>query len=875
MPSLWRRLRALFARARIEREMREEMRQHVDLEAAELARTRGLAASEARRQALIAFGGVARFEEEHRDARGTRWLEDFARDLRYAARSLARSPAFTLSAAAVLALGIGSTTAIFSAVDAVVIARLPYPHDEQLVRIFEQNAPGHRWNISNADFLAVDAEQRSFSAVGSMRYGEVAISTGGDPRRAVVVRATSGFFRAIGVLAEHGRLLEPRDDVRGAPNVLVVTHEFAEHELGGAAAAVGKSVTVDGAAATVVGVLPPGYRDLAGARTDLWPSLQLETPTRRGPFQNAMVARLKEGVSLAAARGDLSAISRRLTERWSADFPDTLARLTPYTLRSVILRDAPRTLSIFSAAVLMVLLIAVANVASLMLVRVAGRSRELTLRAVLGASSGRIARLLITESVAVGALGAVLGIACAWVVLHALAWIGPVIPRLAEVTLDARAVGFAALVGIAAGAIIAVQPVAVLLRGAPASALRGGDREVGAGRGTHALRGALVSTQFALALPLLAGAGLLLNSFLRLERVDAGFDASPLLYVHLSLPRGAYADDAAINTFWTRAIARVRETPGIVDAGVSGEMPGEMSGDFDNFDLLDRPVPPGTSEPTTVAAPADAGFFTATRVPLLEGRLFTEGDSANAPPVIIVSRSWVRRFSRDRPALGRQLFQGGCRTCPPTTIVGVVGDVRFQGLAGEGDAMYNPTAQSRMRDANLFARTSGDPAREVERVRGALRSLDPAIALDDAGPLEPRVRGTLAPQRHLATLLGGFAIAAVVLAAVGIFGMLSYLVESRRREIGVRVALGARRPEVIAMILRRGMAFAVPGAALGLAAALLSGRWLAGVLYDVGSADPATLIGVTLVLLLVALVACWLPARRAAGVAPMVALREE
>ena len=875
MPSFWSRIRAWLGRARIDREMRDEMRQHIDLEAAELARVRGLPPDEARRQALVRFGGVGRYEEEHRDARGTRWLDDLARDLRYAARSLARSPAFTISAAAVLALGIGSTTAIFSAVDAVIIARLPFPHDEQLVRIFEQNSPTNRWNISNADFLGVAAEQRSFSDVGAIRYGGVAISMGGDPRRAVIAQATSGLFRALGVRPEYGRLLEARDDVQGAPRVVVVTHEFAERELGGAANAVGRSMTIDGTSSTVVGVLPPGCRELVGARSDLWPSLQIETPTRRGPFPNGMIARLKPGVTLEAARADLRAISRRLTARWSADLPDTLARLTPYTLRSQILRDAPRTLSIFSAAVLLVLLIAVANVASLMLVRVAGRTRELTLRAVLGASRGRIARLLVTESVSLGALGAALGIACAWLVLKALDWIGPAIPRLAGLTLDARAVAFAAFVGVASGALIAIQPVAALLRGSPASALRSGDREVGAGRGTHALRGVLVSTQFALALPLLAGAGLLLNSFLRLQRVDAGFDAAPLLYVHVSLPRGAYRDNAAMVAFWTRAVARVRETPGIVDAGVSGEMPGEANGDFDDFDLLDRPVLAGTSEPVTIAASADAGFFATTHVPLLEGRLFTEGDSANAPPVVLVSRSWVRRFSSDRPALGRQLYQGGCRTCPPTTVVGIVGDVRFQGLAGEGDAMYNPTGQSLMRDANLFARTPDDPARAVERVRAALRSLDPALALDDAGPLDARVRRTLAPQRHLATMLGGFAIAAVALAAVGIFGMLSYLVEARRREIGVRVALGARRPEVIAMVLRRGMTFALPGAALGLIAALVSGRWLSGVLYDVGAADPATLVGVTLLLLCVALIACWLPARRAAGVAPMVALRDE
>ena len=867
------RLRALINRARLEYELDEEMRLHIDLEAADLARTRGLAPDEARRQAMIAFGGVERYREAHRDARGARGLEDLARDTRYAIRALARAPGFTVPVMLVLALVIGATTAAFSAVDAVLISRLPYPDDVRLVRIVEQSSPENRWNTSTADYQAIVEQQRSFSAVGAVRRSEGTVTAGGEPRRERVAAASAGFFAALGVRPAAGRTIEASDESPGAPPVVVIGQDFATRLF--PASPLGRSLTIDGTAFTVVGVLPAGIRDLAGTRSELWTALQLTPPTRRGPFALSITARLKDGVTLDAARRDLAAVSERLLAQWSADFHDANAKLTPYPLRDWILGDASRALGIFGAAVLLVLLIAVANAASLMLARVSGRGREMTLRLVLGASRARIARLLMTESIGVALLGTAAGLALAWVVLHALVITGAGMPRLAEARLDPRAIAFAVGTGIAAGAIIGAYPILALFRGALAPALRSGDREVGAGRRTHALRGALVGAQFALVLPLLAGAGLLLNSFLRLQRVNVGFDPSRLVFVHVSLPRATYRDPAAMNVFWSRAVARLRSIPGITDAGVNNEMPGEESGDFDNFDLLDRPVPSGTSEPTAVAPQVTPGFFAAAGIPLLEGRLFTSGDSDAAPPVIIVSRSWVRRFSPDRPAVGRQLFQGGCRSCPPTTIIGVVGDVKYQGLSGDGIAMYNAAAQSSLRDGNVFARTSGPPSAAVERARDALRSLDPSLALDDAGAVGDRVAATITPQRQWTTLLGGFAVAALLLAAVGIFGMLSYLVAARTREIGVRVALGARQREIVLMILRRGMSFAAIGALAGLALTMLSGRWLAGVLFGVGATDPITLASVTLALLAVALAACWLPARRAAALTPMDAIRDD
>jgi predicted permease len=439
---------------------------------------------------------------------------------------------------------------------------------------------------------------------------------------------------------------------------------------------------------------------------------------------------------------------------------------------------------------------------------------------------------------------------------------------------DLRAVAFAAALAVATGVLVGLYPAISLFGRDFSGALRSGDREIGVGRSTHVLRGALVTAQFALALPLLATAALLLNSFVKLQRVEAGFDPSALVYVHVSLPQARYGSPEQAAAFWSRALAHVAQQPGVLAVGINESMPPDEPGDINNFDLVDRPVAPGDAQPTSPYAAASSGFFTAAGIPLLEGRVFTDADTGTAPPVMIVSRAWVRHYSADRPAIGRQLQGGGCTTCPPFTIIGVVGDVKYQGLDGNGEAMYVPAAQNWSPSFNLFVRTTPGVGDAVGRVRNAIRSIDAGLALDDAGRLEDRVYTSVAPQRHWATLLGGFAIAALTLAAVGIFGMLSYLVAARRREIGVRVALGASRAGVIGMIVGRGMAYAIPGAVIGLIVSFVVRRRLEAVLFDVPGADPATLTAATMVFLVVALVASLLPARRAANVSPMEAMRE-
>jgi len=871
---LARRFRALIHRDALDRDVDDEMRLHIEMEANDLARVNDIPPDEARRRAAIAFGGVDRFVEEHRDARGVRWAEELTHDVRYAARALRRSPGFTLTATLVLALGIGASTAIFSAVDAVLVSRLPYPDDDRLVRIYQQNSPTNRFGLSAADYLALAAQQRSFIAVGAQRGREATLVVDGRVRRSAIAAADAGFFSALGVRVARGRLVTASDIASNA-FVAVATHAFAVREFGGdGSSAVGKAVMVDGVSYLVVGVLHESVRDLAGVRAELWTALKVPTPERRGPFNMRVVARLKDGATLESAARDLAVISERIFPQWASSFQDRTARMTPYSLRETMLGNAGQTLGLFAAAVALVLLIAVANVASLTLVRVAGRSREAVLRTVLGASSARVARMLVTESLVLSALGATAGALLAPVLLRGLVAVGPPVPRLSEANIDARAVAFAAALAVIAGVIVGVYPALALFRRDFSSAIRSGDREIGVGRSTQVLRGALVTAQFALALPVLATAALLINSFVRLQAVDVGFDPRHVAYVRVSLPLARYASPTDAAVFWRRALARLAEQPGMIAAGVNESMPPDEPADINNFDLVDRPVQPGDAQPTAPYMSVNPTFFAAVGVPVLEGRIFAETDTGTGPLVMIVSRSWVRHYSSDRPAVGRQLQGGGCTTCPPFTIIGVVGDVKYQGLGGNGEAMYVPAAQNMSANYYLFVRTAASGVDAVDRAREVLGGIDPGLALDDAGRFEERIYSAVAPQRHWAALLGGFATVALSLAAIGIFGMLSYLVAARRREIGVRVALGASRGGVIAMVIGRGMAYAIPGALIGLAVSFVVRRRLESVLFDVSGADARTLAAATGVFLVVALVASFLPAQRAANVSPVEAMRE-
>ena len=859
-----RRIDALVKSDEIDHDLDEEMELHVSLEAEEIARREGVPPDEARRRALVAFGGLTKFREEHRSVRGLQWLERSMRELRHASRGLVRTPGFTLAAVGVLALGIGSTTAVFTAVNAV----LRNPAHDDLAIVFYRGFP----SLSTVDFRAIENEQRSFTAVGAMRRDEVAFRAGGDAERVDVGRVTSGFFRVLGVTPAAGRLIEPRDEPVGTERIAVVSHALATRALGGAQEAVGQRVTLDGFAHTVIGVLPPTTEPLL-ARADVYPALQLATPERRGPFGMLVIARLRPGTTFESATRDVTTISERVFLQWSRGVGDRNARYEATPFRTAALASSSRMLRIFGAAVALVLLIGVANVASLMLVRAIGRSREVSLRAVLGASSVELTRMFVMESALLCAAGAALGIALGSLGLRALIAYGPQMPGLSGSSLDTRAVLFAVALAILAALVVATYPAIMLLRKRHVG-LTIGTRAIG-GRGTSLLRSGFVVAQFALALPLLAISGLLLLSFMRMQQVDPGFDPANMLTVRVSLPTGQYPDSAAIGAYWARALPRIRALGGVENLGVGTSMPPDDFGSSnDNFNLIDRPAPPAMAEPNAPWPMADAGYFATLGVRLLEGRPFLPTDGAEAPAVL-VSRSWAQKFYPRESPIGKKMVRGGCTECPPSTVVGVVDDVRYSGLAGPLDAMYSPVTEDWPRTVYLYVRTAMSPDELIVPVRDALRSVDPSVPLDDVASMEERLYTAVAQPRQWATLLGGFAAAALGLAAVGVFGMLSYSVSTRRREIGVRMAIGAQPRRIIRMIVGSGITHAIIGSVIGLAAALIGTRALTSVLFDVRPGDPVMLGLATAALLLVALFACWLPARRAAAIDPLEAIRAE
>ncbi|MEO8295573.1 MAG: ABC transporter permease [Gemmatimonadota bacterium] len=872
----FRRLYALRNGEALDRELDEEIRQHIELESQDLMQREGLTLDEARRRALVAFGGVERYREAQHDERGWRCLEDLVKDVKYSLRGLIRTPTFSLSVITVLALGIGASAAMFSAVDAVLLASLPYRDGDQLVRIYQQNTPTNRFGISTVDYQAVETLGGTFSAVGAASPRNMAVSAGTDPVQVSVGRVTAGFFRALEITPATGRPLMSGDGIVGAPPVVVLGHSFATRSFGSPAAALGRSVTIDGSAHTVIGILPPSVVELAGIRSQVWPVLQVAAPTRRGPFWLILVGRIAPGVSLEDTKSHLATLSQRVFPLWAASFQDSVARLTPEPLRRALQGNARPTLRIFSAAVALVLFIAIANVVNLMLVRVSGRWREVVLRTTLGATRGRMIRMILTESIVLTLAGGTLGIVIGIGGLHLLARIAPDLHGIADARFGWSGVAFAAMVAMLTGAIVAAYPVTLLLRREESTALRDGGRGASAGKRTGILRASFVVAEFALALPLLAGAGLLLNSFVRLQRVHPGFDPQHILTVAVRLPSARYSGDTAIAAYWTNALSRIREIPGVVSAGMATALPpNDENICCNNFDLLDHPVSPGEPQPVSPWAMANQTYFDALGVELLAGRFFTSADSAGAPPAIIVSRTWADHFFPGLDPLGRQLISGGCTACPHTTIVGVVGDVKYQGLGGSGEAAYDPVTGGWPIFLNLFVRTSGPPADVLAQVQAALLSVDPGVPLDDAAPMEDRLYASMADPRKMVTLVGAFAGVALLLAAIGVFGMLSYTVSTRRREIGVRMALGATPSSVIGMIVGRGMLQAGLGAILGLIVASLGTRLLSSGLFGVGARDPGTLAAVTALLMGVAGFACWLAARRTASVNPVEAIRAE
>jgi putative ABC transport system permease protein len=792
-------------------------------------------------------------------------------EIRQSARRLAAAPAYSAGVFLTLALAIGAAAAVFALIDAVLLRPLPYPDADRLLLIRQQNAQGE-WSTSVADFQAIASQNNSFEAVAAMQSVNLILTGDEQPQWVNARRVTADFFSVMGVTPARGRGFRPGEDRPGAAPVVVLGHAFAERQFGERTDVAGQTLTLDGNAYTVVGVMPPGVDELPGMRADLWPAMQLAEPSRRGPFLLNTVARLKPGVNVVRTADDLAEISRRILPQWK-DFQDETARLTPRSLRTAIVGNAGNFLWIAFGAVLVVLLIAMANIANLVLMRATERAQDRAVHAALGASRKRLARLSIVESLLLSMSGAIAGIGLAALLLELYRALGPELPRLAEVAIDPKVVAFAGITGLGSAIIFGTIPL--LFDGAgKGSPLLHQARNASAGRGQQLIRDGLVTLEFAFALPLLIAAGLLVESLIQLQRVDPGFEADRVLTAQVRLLETNHPDAAARMQFWERALPELQNIPGVLAAGLATGVPPDSPGSFNNFDLVGRPAEQG-SQPMSPWTAVTPGFFETLGVRLSEGRGFDARDTPDSSPVVLVSATWAKRYFPGESAVGKQMYEGG-DTSQPVTVVGVVGDVKFDGLGNPGESVYAPVSQGWANNPiYLYVLTDSEPLALVEPVRAALKRLDPALVPADVTTLESRLRDSLSDQRHWAVVITGFALSAVLLSAVGMFGVLTYYVSRQYQEIGIRLALGADARRILRMVIRRGFCSALAGILAGIVLALFLTRGLESLLFEVERIDPLILLAACTALAAIALAACWLPARRAARVDPMVALRYE
>ena len=796
------------------------------------------------------------------------------RDIRYAVRSLRRSPGFALAAVATLAIGIGANTAVFSLVSGVLLNPLPFESPDRLTMIWGHHRTIGRETASLPDFLDWKRQSTSFTDMAALAGTRYNLSDEQEPVVVRGARATASLFPVLGMAPTLGRAFAPEDERAGAARVVVLGQGFWQRHFGGDPTVVGRTLVLSGVPHTVVGVAPASFR-LQQEMEVLTPLVTDSAPPRRADFLT-VIGRLRAGVSLSSAQTELSTVARRLEGEYPATNTGWGVELVG--LHEQLVGEARPALLLFTGAVALVLLIACANVANLMLARVTAREREVTIRAALGASRPRIAREILTESIVLSLRSGAVGILLALWALAALRSLSAqAIPRLQEVGLDLPVLGFTFALSLGTGVLFGLAPAWRALSRDLQSGLKEGGRGTSGGVGVRTTRGALVLAEVALAFVLLIGATLLLRSFERLQAVEPGFNSDGVFTARVALPRVKYPEAAKQGAFAERLLEAVSAIPGVRFAALSSDPPLGGSPPFWSFEIAGRArTAPGVVQDAMVFMTSPDYFETA-EIPLVSGSLYGAEHRADAPQVGLVSQALAQRYWPGQDAVGQRVTLGDpADSSSWMTIIGVVGDVRNQELGRPTyPQLYLPLAQSPAASLVVLARTSGDPLALTPAVKRVLAELDPDLPLSDVTTLDRRVADTLVGPRVNAGLLSVFAGVALLLAAVGIYGVIAFGVVQRTRELGIRMALGAGTNRLLGLVVRQGMRPVFAGLGLGLFAALLGARLLRSMLFGVGPADPVTFLVVTAFLLAVALLASYLPARRAARSDPMIALRNE
>lgn len=909
---LLRRLRVFVRRGAAERELDDEIRLHIELETA-AGVARGLSPTAARRSALHGFGGVDRFKDEARDARGWSVLDELARDARVAVRMLRRSPQFTLAAVVTLALGIGANTAIFTVVDAVLLRASPFADPERLVMIWETDRDSHTSHepASWPDIIDLRQRSRTMAAIGAVNAMDGTLTGAGDPERIAILGVTANLPELLGVRPLLGRAFEPGDGQSGGARHALLGEEYWRRRFATDPGVVGTSLTIDGTPTTILGVLPAesdlgivqalakaDYSSpLARPDVDVWLATE---PTGRAASRNThpflTLGRLAPGATLAAAQRELAAIMVDLERAYPEENAARGVNLEPYA--HVTFGPVRPALLVLWGAVALVMLVACVNVANLLLARSAARSREVAVRRALGAAKRRLAWQFLVESLVLTGVGAAAGVALAYAGLRVLIALAPPdIPRLTAATIDLRVLGFTALVAGFVAICFGMLPVWQARRLDLQTVLKSqtGQR-VSHGREGNRFRRALIVSEVALAVALVIGAGLLLRSFWALANVDPGFNAAHVLKVEYELPdsrqlRGEWPDLPDINGFHAEFRRRVAALPGVQSAAVAAEHP-LYSGLTNSFVIVGREAE-SEDWPEIRVRMISPGYLETLGVPLLAGRAVRESDVAGTTPVAVINRIAAERyFSRTYPPSGaassaRPRRAGALPGSDPIgqhigiwgidwQIAGVMGNEHFNGLDQDVEpAIYAPLGQMGWENAVLLVRTSRDPRTLTASIRSIVAELEPRLALFGIEPLAETLATSIARPRFTATLLALFGGVAILLALVGVHGVLSYNVARRAPEVGLRMALGASRADVTWRVVREGAGLAAVGIAVGLAGALAASRTLAALVFGIHVRDTATFSVVAAAVFLIAALAAWLPARRAAKADPMQALRAE
>ncbi len=871
------RIRTLMRRGAVERDLATELQYHFDRQVLENL-SRNMPPEEAHRAAAGALDGLTIVQEECRDMRRANHIENLFRDLRYAIRAMSRNPGFTAVIVLTLTLAIGANSAIFSVIDGVLIAPLPYPEPNRLVRLFFSSAAFPRFSLNPWDFHDFRERARSFDGLAAFFHSDVQLSGVGDPERIPAVRVTAGYFGVLGIKPARGRDFTRVDENASNSQNVILSDRLWRRRFAADPDILGKTILLDSAPYTVVGVMPPGtqhpgntYRPLAhGDTVEAWMPFPFEgNPDQRGSHYLDAIGRLKKGVTEQQSQDEISRITAQVLSEHKNRGWHTLV----VPLYQEIVGKSQKLLLILLGAVAAVLLIACVNAANLLLARSTARRQEIAVRAALGAGRARLLRQMLTESLLISVAGAIGGSLVAIFGTKALVALLPAdFPRAHAIHLDATVFAFTLVIALASGLLFGFAPALQASRTSPVQALREGGRGTTGGRGMVRLRSLLVIAEIGMASALLIGAGLMLRSFVNLMRADPGFQPEHVLTAKVALPRAQYKKGQDIGVFFDRLADNLAAIPGVVAAGAATDIPWTGYDENSGFGIEGRPDNPNDG-PHARYHSATPGYFRAMGIPLIAGRFASASDTATAPEVVIINQAMAHRYWPNQPAVGKRITFAG----PPhwLTVIGIVGDVKDAPNSPAAEpAFWWPEAQMQADSSmSLAVRSSAAPGPLLDSVRREVRALDPSLAISGVQTMDQVATDSLSTPRFSLALIGLFACLALALAAIGMYGVIAYSVSQRMHEFGLRMALGANPWDVQRGVLADGIRLAAAGVALGVGCALLLASVVRSLLFEVGASDPATFIAVAVLAIAVATLACYVPARRATLGDPMSALR--